>query len=54
MERVDEVLGDGFMVEVDVWGGGCCSEAEIPWLVVGIGLCNKASFIWYPSSHPIS
>ena len=21
------------MVEVDVWGGSCCLEAEIPWLV---------------------
>ena len=25
------------MVEVDVWGGSCCLEAEIPWLVAGIG-----------------
>ena len=39
MERVGEVLGDGFMVEVDVfWGGSCCLEEEISWLVVGIGL----------------
>ena len=37
MEKVGEVLVDGFMIEVDVGGGSCCSEAEIPWLVVGIG-----------------
>ena len=25
------------VVDIDVWWGSCCSETEIPWLVVGIG-----------------
>ena len=38
MERVSEVLGDGFMVEVDVWGGLVVRRRKSHgWLFVGIG-----------------